>query len=273
MDNLNEEYIFDFTKSESNRELILQMEANLSIPEERKIKQLFAHEIGHLVGLLINNELTEPFGIPRCISFEIDNPRFSYDWTDGVFCVRRDDIEKDFYGLRGYGISGFRKDCQQTQDYIKKTYNLKRLPPYISYLILGGLFHLYFDSRLKGYQIEERHFDKIFSDENDGDVQSIMGAAGADWTSVRMYCGEYKIPYEIIIEYRQKLYNACLEFGLFNHFELEIDNLFKTDKLEYTAKDMEDLVHKLTVLLKTYLCKTDFLKRLDDLNHLITDNI
>ncbi|NGM65432.1 hypothetical protein [Sphingobacterium sp. SGR-19] len=273
MDNLKEEHTFDLIKAESDRELILHMEVDLSTPEEPKIKQLFAHEIGHLVGLLINNILTEQFGNPKRISFRKGDAIFEYDWIDNIFQVLSYNIEKDYYGHSGRKINEFCKECQQTQNYINKSYNLERLTPYISYLLLGGLFHLYFDAKLKGYKVQEYHFDKIFSDENDDNVSSIVGAAGSDWTSVRMYCGEYRIPNEILLEYRQQLYNICLATGLFSHFEEEIDNLIEKGKMEYKGEDMEELLNRLSLSFKDYLSENDFLKQLDNLNHLIRDRI
>ncbi|WP_316825547.1 hypothetical protein [Pedobacter miscanthi] len=57
---------------------------------------IVAHEIGHFIGLFLNNICIEPFGIATIINFGRQNPRLSFDWTDQVFRVLRHETPNDF---------------------------------------------------------------------------------------------------------------------------------------------------------------------------------
>lgn len=256
MSTTEEEHKFDFTKVTSDREVLFSMDIVTSIPDKPKFKQLYAHEIGHLVGLVLNNIQCDSFGRPTRISFESGDAILEYTWTDGVFRILSYPVYNDFYDLKGYKINEYHKECQTTQNYINKSYNLARFPPFISYLILGGLFHLYWDSIINNYDIEQKHFDEIFSDNKDDDPSIIIGAAGNDWTKVRMYCGEYKIPYKVLLDYREELYSICAKSGFCNHFKTKIEELFTLEQTEHKAEDLDLLTAEIVVLVKEFYHKT-----------------
>lgn len=262
---MKEKHKFDFTNAKSDRELLLNLDFNWSIPKEQKQKQLYAHEIGHMIGLILNDRICKPFGIPTRISFANSDSIFEYNWTDEVFKVLREEVPTDFYGIKGYEIAHHRTDCGNTQNYINKSYDTDRFPPFITYLILGGIFHLHWDSIIKGYTIEAKHYHEIFSDSSDANVTTIIGAAGSDWTKVRMYCGEYKIPYEALHKYPQKLYKICLENGLFNYFASKIDEIYNLEKTEYTERDLNLLNEEINSILEDALTNNAFLESLKDL--------
>lgn len=270
---MEEQHKFDFTNARSGRELLLNLDFNLSIPKEQKQKQLYAHEIGHMIGLLLNNRICKSFGIPTRISFANSDPIFEYNWTDEVFNVLREEVSTDFYGIRGYEIAHHRTDCRNTKNYIKKSYDTDRLAPFITYLVLGGLFHLHWDSIINSYAIESKHYDEIFSDNSDANVATIIGAAGSDWTKVRMYCAEYKIPYKILLEFREKLYKICLESGLFNQFENKVDELYHQKQTEHIGGDLELLYTEINSTLNAFLSKSAFLGTLEDLQSKLTNFI
>lgn len=273
MNTPEEKHLFDFSNTTSEHELLLKTNVNLSIPKQQKLKQLYAHEIGHLVGLLLNDKQCAPFGIPTRISFKNHDAKVEYDWTDEVFKVLRTEIEKDLYGFKGYKIAEYRKDCQTTKNYINKSYDLNRFSPFMSFSIIGGLFHLYWDSIINNYSIELKHFNEIFSDDKEDDPTTINGAAGNDWTKVRMYCGEYKIPYNVILQFREDLYKLCLESGLFKHFEAKIEELYNADKTEYVTDELSHLKNEMNSLLTCFLSMNTFLKALEDLQNQLKSSI
>lgn len=271
MNTTEEEHKFDFTKATSDREILSSMDIVTSIPDKPKFKQLYAHEIGHLVGLVLNNIQCDSFGIPTRISFEYRDAILEYTWTDGVFRILSYQVENDFYDLKGYKINEYHKECQTTQNYINKSYDLNRFPPFISYLFLGGLFHLYWDSKINHYNIEQKHFDEIFSDNTDGDPAAINGAAGNDWTKVRMYCGEYKIPLDVILDYREKLYSICVISGFFNHFETKIEELYTLGQTEFAEEKLEVLTAEIVILIDEFLSQSNYLSSLQELQNKIKD--
>lgn len=268
-----EEHVFDFSKTTSERQILFKIDLELSMPKRQKLKQLYAHEIGHLVGLVLNNIQCDPFGIPTRISFEYGDAILEYKWTDGVFRILSYRVDNDFYDLKGNKINEYRKECQTTQNYINKSYNLARFPPFISYLILGGLFHLYWDSIINNYDIEQKHFDEIFSDNKDDDPSNIIGVAGSDWTKIRMYCGEYKIPYDVLLDYREKLYSICVKSGFFNHFENKIEELFALEQIELAEEELKVLTAEIVTIIEKFLSQSDYLDNIQELQNKLKDYV
>lgn len=267
MNTTEEKHKFDFTKATSEREVLFSMDIETSIPDKPKFKQLYAHEIGHLVGLVLNNIQCDPFGIPTRISFEYRDSILEYTWTDEIFQILKYEVEEDFYSLKGYKINEYRRECQTTQNYINKSYDLNRFPTFITYLILGGIFHLHWDSILRNYTIETEHYDAIFSEDTSSDPSTIIGAAGNDWTKVRMYCGEYKIPYDVLLDYREELYSICAKSGFCNHFKTKIEELFTLEQTEHKAEDLDLLTAEIVALVKDFLSQNDYLSNLQELQN------
>lgn len=236
---------FDFSEK-NTRSIIMNLEIKVeSIP---LIEQLIAHEIGHAVGMIINDHLTIPFGTPKQISFEQGDPSFKYDYTDEVFRVACREVDRDFYGLKGFEINSY-LDCSKTINFINKSYDIERFPAYIGYVIMGGLLHLFSDSKLKGYELDDKHFDDIYSDNDDKDRLSIIGAAGSDWTTVRILCGVYQIDYDFLKTYRKELYNIGLHTGFF----FCIYKLIKDIQKRTTPKYLDDELHKLYAEVKAHV--------------------
>jgi hypothetical protein len=215
-----------------------------SKPKESIAMPIVAHEIGHLVGLLLNDKCVEPFGIATIINFGCQNPRFNFDWTDQIFRVLKNETEIDFYEQRGYDIIK-NEACVDTMNFLDKKYNLERFPWFIVQKLIGGVFQLLHYQKSKQTKIADKHFDCIFSDVNDTDQESIAGAAGMDWTSVRMYCGAYQIPWNNLCLYRLKLFNAISDFAFYDQIEPIIQEYYTYNIDEYSGTDLVSLQEKL----------------------------
>lgn len=260
---------FDFSEKNS-RSKIMNLEIRVeSIP---LIEQLIAHEIGHAVGMIINDHLTTPFGTPKQISFEHGDPSFKYDFTDEVFRVACRAVDKDFYGLKGFEINTD-IDCSRTINFINKSYDIARFPPYIGYVIMGGLLHLYSDSKLKGYELEDKHFDDIYSDNDDKDRTLIIGAAGSDWTTVRTLCGIYQIDYDYLKTYRRELYTIALSTGFFDCIYKFIEHIKNQSTPVYIGDELSQFYYELKEHVESCGDFKIFLEKLRSLNQSFTEQI
>ncbi len=90
---------------------------------EQITKLKVAHEIGHLIGLVLNDECVEPFVIAKSINLGKERSELIHEWTDDIFKVRWIDKYSDFYDCMGHHILTNRYE-DDNHRYLKRDYCL-----------------------------------------------------------------------------------------------------------------------------------------------------
>lgn len=237
MNNKDEDFNFEETFDLSNFDFNDESKKGT----ERKIIQIYWHEIGHLIGKFICNELGFDIGETEKIDFSEHYPHILNPNIPEILMLKSYGPIEDYYGEEnGSGLD----ECNGRYiKYKNKEFDTAILSPYLLYIFAGGFFNLYINANLNNKLVIESDFDKIFKNiESDQvDRSKLDGCAGDDWRRIKEYCSPFEIPLGEIKKFRLSLYQKLENYNFFEYFKSQIDKIFSKNIEIFTGIELRAL--------------------------------
>src|SRR5690606_14151260 len=102
---------------------------------------------------------------------------------------------------------------------------------------------------------------------------SILGAAGDDWTKVRMLCSVYHIDYDYLKTYRKELYTIALSTGFFDCIYKFIEHIKHQSKSVYIGNELSQFYIELKKHVESFGDFKNFIEKFNSLNKSFTEKI
>ena len=243
----------------------------------KKYKNIYWHEIGHLIGKFICKDLGLDFGVTKLINFSISKPKIENVFNSDVLKIRSHETnkecrERDYYRE----LNGRILDVNDinTKKIINKEFDTNILCPYLVYIIMGGLFNLYIFYRNRKNKISKNSFKRIFKNISTEKVNQnyIYGCAGADWVTFKLFCSAFKIPIISIREYIENIYAVLEKNNFFEHFNNQIQEVISNEIQQFEGEDLKNFEENFKTRYNTFPQRQFLLNELAQINEVITSN-